>query len=263
MKKLVFLVIIALFFTCCKEEEKVEKPIRIALICDVHYGITWSENSVTRVTKAVNLINKLMPDVVLIAGDNVHYPCHEVGTKEFLSHIKKIDVPVLFAPGNHELEIPVTMEGLECYRSYYGDDFVTMECKKHTIIAANSVLWDNSGAPQEIIDLHDKKLDDALKEAQRKKQPVILLTHIPPWGYYGEKFYRILPEKFEPYFAKNGVSFWLAGHTHQHLQRTYESMNIFTGETLSVNGDELPLGFRLLTIYPDHSFDWDFIPLNK
>jgi len=152
MKKLIFLVIIALFLPVVKEK-KIEKPIRIILICDVHYGITWSENSVSRVTKAVALINEIMPDVVLIAGDNVHYPCHEGLIKEFLSHIKNIKVPVLFTPGNHDIEPPVTLEGLDCYRSFYGEDFNKMECKNYTLIAANSVLWDNSGAPQEVIDL--------------------------------------------------------------------------------------------------------------
>jgi predicted phosphodiesterase len=58
---------------------------------------------------------------------------------------------------------------------------------------------------------------------------------------------------------ENGVVFWLAGHTHKTSQLRYKQITLLNGETTSQNFDGHLPGFRLLTIHPDQSFDWEFI----
>jgi predicted phosphodiesterase len=61
---------------------------------------------------------------------------------------------------------------------------------------------------------------------------------------------------------RNGVFIWLSGHLHKTVNRNCGKIAILNGETTSVNFDRHPYGFRLLTVHPDNSFDWTFVPLD-
>jgi Icc-related predicted phosphoesterase len=241
--------------------------LTVAHLCDPQLGFGGFSADSARFEQEISQVNELSPDVVVIAGDMVNQITNELQVAAVLKLIAKIKPPVILTPGNHDLPDPVTVEGLARYRSVFGADFSTMECKGRLIVSANSQLWRQ--APQEERDQQEQKLRNALQQAKEKGQPVIMLTHVPP-------FLKSVEEKDE-YFnlpsalrrdvlrlcEDSGVLIWLAGHTHKTAQRTSGKITILNGETTSRNFDKHPFGFRLLTLHADSHFDWEFIPLKQ
>ncbi|MDR2027527.1 MAG: metallophosphoesterase, partial [Prevotellaceae bacterium] len=136
------------------------------------------------------------------------------------------------------------------------------ECKGRLIVSVNSQLWRE--APNGETVKQEQKMQNTLKNAKKKNLSVILMTHIPPYDSEPDEkdAYYNLPQKKRMELlalAKDcGVFIWIAGHTHKTKRREYEGIAILNGETTCNNFDGHPFGFRLLTIYPDNRFEWDF-----
>jgi Icc-related predicted phosphoesterase len=242
--------------------------LKLVQMCDpqLGFGEDGFDADVARLEQAIRQINELEPDVVVIAGDIVNDigDAHAVATA--LEQIARIKSPVILTPGNHDLPDPVTPEGLARYRSFFGKDFTTQEYKGRCIVSANSQLWRE--APHEESARHDQCLHEALLKAKKKGQPVIMLTHVPPFVSSADEpdEYFNLPEHKRNELLRlceeAGVTIWLSGHTHNTARRSHRSITLLNGETTSRNFDKHPAGFRLLTIYPDQHFDWEFKPLD-
>jgi 3',5'-cyclic AMP phosphodiesterase CpdA len=236
----------------------------LAQLCDpqLGFGEDGFDADVARLEQAIRQINELTPDAVLIAGDMVNDISDTDAVKTVLEKIAQIQSPVLLTAGNHDLPDPVTAEGLKRYRSFFGEDFRVLECKGRCIISANSQLWRE--APLEESARHDQRLHDALQKAKKKGQPVLLMTHVPPFVTSANEAdeYFNLPETKRNELLRlcedHHVIIWLAGHTHKTAQRRYKDIAILNGETTSRNFDKHPFGFRLLTVYPDNHFEWEF-----
>lgn len=264
------LMLTGLFLSGCVQSDL--SLLRVALLCDPQLGFITEkdgaksyENQVARLKQAVSQINDIAPDMVLIAGDLVDDVNNDAAVATFKNIIGQLKAPVLLTPGNHDLPDPITVEGLQRYRSRYGEDFRVVVCKGRCIISANSQFW--RGSPSDDSIRHERLLLDALAKAKNKKQPIVMLTHIPPYKSSideADEYFNI-PQKIRKDILRlceeNGVILWLAGHTHITARRNYEHLTILNGETTSVNFDDHPCGFRLLTIHPDQHFDWDFVAL--
>ncbi|MDR2973010.1 MAG: Ig-like domain-containing protein [Bacteroidales bacterium] len=226
------------------------KRLRIVHWSDPQLG--WGYVKDETAIRAVQLINEINPDIVMLAGDMIHtYDKID----DFLKIVANVKVPILFTPGNHDLSDSVTTEVLQRYRSFFGDDFITMEIKDFFIISANSsLLLYPDDVPKEEYNQHYARVNEALKYAQSKNMPVITMTHIAPFQQ---------PDILK-LFVENGTFLWISGHWHipyqQSLVFPYGTINILVGESSGWN-DNYPLGVRLLTIYSDKSFDWVSIPL--
>lgn len=72
--------------------------LKIILISDMHIGPTLKKSSVEKI---VRVINSTEHDFVVIAGDMVDGPIDKVFP--YLKPLKKLNKPVFFSPGNHEL----------------------------------------------------------------------------------------------------------------------------------------------------------------
>jgi 3',5'-cyclic AMP phosphodiesterase CpdA len=244
--------------------DRSREKITLAQLCDpqLGFGKDGFDADAARLKQEIERVNELKPDVVVFAGDMVNNVADEKSVKTFLTLIAEIKLPVMLTAGNHDLPDPVTDEGLKRYRNYFGQDFSTRECKGYSIISANSQLW--RAAPQEEQDRHEQLLRDALQSAKKKEQPVVLLTHVPPFvksiDEKDEYFNLPKPKRTEllQLCESSGVLIWLAGHTHRTAKRNHNNIAILNGETTSQNFDKRPFGFRLLTIYPDNKFDWEF-----
>jgi hypothetical protein len=94
-----------------------------------------------------------------------------------------------------------------------------------------------------------------------------MVTHIPPFIESDDEpdAYFNLPGSLRGDLLRqceeSGVFIWLSGHIHRTAQRTCSNITLLNGETTSRNFDKRPFGFRLLTVYPDNSFEWVFIVL--
>jgi 3',5'-cyclic AMP phosphodiesterase CpdA len=253
-------IIAVLLLTACENRS----TLTVAHLCDPQLGFGkdgFAADS-ARFEQEIRQVNELSPDMVIIAGDMVNDIRDEYAVSTIVKLIAKIQPPVVLTPGNHDLPDPVTADGLAYYRAVFGNDFSYTECKGWAIVSANSQLWRD--APEEEKEAHQQKLLQTLQEAKKKKQSVVLLTHVPPFVVSADEKdeYFNLPlsvrKELLDMAADCGVVVWLSGHTHKTSQRTYANFSILNGETTSVNFDNHSAGFRLLTIYPDRHFDWDF-----
>lgn len=233
------------------------RSLRIVQWCDpqLGYQIDYA-TCVAQAKRAVELINMLSPDLLLLCGDMIHDCENEQYVNDFLEIISHVDVPMMLTPGNHDLPNPVTIEGLERYRSLFGDDFQIKELKGYFIISLNSQLYYYpNNVPHEEYNRHVTRVNEALQDAKSKNKPVIVMSHEIPLN---------MPDVHK-YFIENGAFLWLGGHWHIPWRYTYSypfgSIITLVGETTGCNSDNSPLGIRLLTFHPDHSFDWDFVPL--
>lgn len=85
---------------------KIDKPIRIVGISDLHIGYTISAKEVS---KWVKLINNEKPDMVVIAGDIIDNHMRPIFRDSIETVLNKIDAPlgVFACTGNHDLMFSV------------------------------------------------------------------------------------------------------------------------------------------------------------
>ncbi len=251
-----------------KQEEERAQTLTLVHMCDpqLGFGLDGFDADVARFEQAVNQVNALAPDAVVIAGDMVNAMTPEA-IAAFRGTAAKIRSRLILSPGNHDLLEPVTPEGLKLYRDTFGDDFQTREIKDFLIVSANSQMWRE--APPVETELHNWRLGDALVTAHTRGIPVIVVTHVPPFISDVDEpdEYFNLPEKIRrpllDFSAANGAFLWLSGHIHKAAERSYGTIAILNGESTSNNFDGRPYGFRVLTVRPDRSWDWVFHPLEE
>lgn len=84
--------------------EKIDKPIKIALIADIHLGPYKKEAWVEKIIKKIKKEN---PDIVVIAGDNIYNSEYSPQEIEYLNPLKKLanEFPIYAIQGNHEYGI--------------------------------------------------------------------------------------------------------------------------------------------------------------
>jgi len=83
--------------------EKIDKEYKIIIMSDLHIG----SNSVSDMNKAIDLINRQNPDIVLIPGDFVD---EDFVFKEDLSELRTIKAKIYYSYGNHETYLKTDVE---------------------------------------------------------------------------------------------------------------------------------------------------------
>lgn len=249
-----------------------EPVITIAHCCDPQLGFGPIDDpeeayqaDLEKLRKEIVNLNKVKPDLVFFAGDMTNR-VKEI-ERDWPDVLPTIDAPIIVAPGNHDVVEPVTSEKVEAFCKVFKKEYDSTIVKGWKIITINS-QYCRENDKGETVDLYDAQVKwfaRELEDAQEKKLPVIVGSHIPP-------FVKTLDEKDEyfnfpqelrtaylDYLIANNVRFYLAGHTHTTLERAYENMPILNGETTSRNFDQRPYGFRLLKIDADLNYEWNFV----
>lgn len=239
--------------------------LRIAHLTDpqLGFGKGGFDDDLDAFRLEIEHVNALDPDLVVIAGDMVNR-MDSTSIARFLEAAKAIEAPLVYTPGNHDISEPPSPKGLKKYRDAFGPDFSVTDAKGRTLIAFNSLLM--RGGPADEVEAHLSKLRRALAEAKAKGSPVILMCHVPPFDkdIDEDDAYFNLPRAHRrqlfDMMADAGAFVWLCGHTHTTRSRSFAGIAVLNPENTSRNFDGRPRGFRLLTIAPDNSFTWDFIP---
>ena len=252
--------------------------LRIAHLCDPQFGFITSRPSMkgrsaehsaenykadlARCERAIERINALKPDLVLLGGDMTQRP--EDVEKEWPKLVELIKSPWMVTPGNHDMGNRVTRENLERFRAVFGRDREARDVKGWRIIAGNSQFWH----PTELKDEQAAYRDWIGEELERAKAcggKVILASHIPPFAFTQDEkdSYDNHPrkgrlEKLESY-AASGARFYLSAHQHRLVVRGYKSLVILGAEATCDNFDRRPPGFRLFEVREDFSYFWNFV----
>jgi len=264
MKKL-FAFLLFLIFTTMTALSTDNGVLRIAHLCDPQIGFP-RENlylDLDEFKAEIENVNRLNPDLVVIAGDMVNVP-DSLHYSLFFDAVSALKAPLVYTPGNHDIYDPVTYSGLKRYRNLFGDDLRVIRIKGRTLISFNTQLFRTS--PADEFASHRARLQAAVGQAVDAGGGLIIVSHIPPFVAgidESEEYFNISLAYRRPlldFFAANGAFLWLCGHTHKTHRNDYGPVTILNGETTSQNFDKRPKGFRLLTIAPDNTFTWEFIP---
>ena len=249
-----------------------DKPVlTIAHCCDPQLGFGKSPDKadayqvdLARLRKEIELVNRVKPDLVFFAGDMANN-CKRLAD-DWPELLKTIDAPCLVAPGNHDIPDPVVSSGVQRFRAVFGDDFATTTCNGWKIVAFNS-QYCRPTDEKELYEEHVARFRKELEDAKASGTPLIVGSHVPPFvkeldekdEYFN--FPTNIRREFLDYCVDSGVKFYLAGHTHTTLERSYRDVPILNGETTSQNFDGRPFGFRILRIDAARNYAWDFTPV--
>lgn len=217
-----------------------------------------------RAKKEIELINSLKPDLAVFQGDMAH----KIGSfdQEWPALLKTLKCPVVVTPGNHDMANSLVGDNADRFRKVFGHEYWSFDLKGWRFIAGNSQYWFPT-KEQDRQRKYERWVRQELDRAAAERCKTILATHVPPFvkdvneknAYYNHpRKGRV--ERLERYL-KAGARFYLAGHTHRMHQNVYKGLTILNPETTCRNFDSRPFGFRLLTIRPDATFDWKFVPV--
>jgi 3',5'-cyclic AMP phosphodiesterase CpdA len=217
-----------------------------------------------RLERALARVNELKPDLVVFGGDMTQNPADLV--KEWPSLLKRLQVPFVVTPGNHDMGNRLTFENLERFRKVFGRDRAAVDVKGWRVIAGNSQFWHKTEAKDEQAE-YEAWVKAELEEAKSRNGRVILATHIPPFAFASDEknSYDNYPlagraARLEAY-AASGARFFLTAHLHRLSVRGYKDLTMLGVEALCANFDARPPGFRLLEVADDFSYSWNFIAI--
>lgn len=237
--------------------------VSIVQISDTHLGDHHAPHAAENLQHAVKMINDLHPDAVILSGDIGENP---QAWDEARSILKKLQAPLYYAPGNHD----VHSHDVDRYRSVFGKDYYEFQVKfVHFIVIDSQLLgnYDVYGAkspaplPPETEDESERMLswlNGLWEQSSTSKQVMIGVQHIPI--FHDEKFpdpkpYWVISE---PYRLKEmkalrqlGIKDMLVGHWHNGrvFERDGITWHVAPSTAWLPWGGEL--GFAVHTISPD------------
>jgi 3',5'-cyclic AMP phosphodiesterase CpdA len=234
-------------------------------LCDPQLGMGGYEHDLASFRQAVERINQLEPDFVLICGDLVHDRT-EQAFADFKAIRADLAVPSYCVPGNHDVGGEPTLETLQHYRRIIGDDIYSFEHKGVTFVCVNTQLWKTPVDGE--TDRQDAWLEETLSRASERKSPVVIAGHHPlflkqpdePGEYMNlpvESRMRLLR-----LYEDREVAAVLGGHTHRLIIHDFKGIQLVNGETTSKNFDGRPLGFRLWHVDRTGLLQHEFITLD-
>ena len=183
-------------------------------------------------TKAVQKINNLMPDVVVFTGDQVHLPNDAEQWENFLKIASQINesIKVFYLPGNHDVLIGGNVVNYSPFTNALGEDRFVYEDKGVMLLGINSSLimaGDESEAQQK----------EWMAEQLSKGDPddvKLVFGHHPFFveNIDEEDTYHQLPKakrmEYFDIFTANGVDALYAGHLHESASGEYQGIKVRT-----------------------------------
>jgi len=120
------------------------EELAIAQCCDPQLGFKTRkipgrqdyQGDLARLRLMVDKINGIKPDLVVWCGDMVQSAAWD--QTDMRDQLKRLEVPYLIAPGNHDIPEPMTQRGLDVYNKSYGEDFSFVDVKGWKILALDS-----------------------------------------------------------------------------------------------------------------------------
>lgn len=166
-------------------EKKLEKPVRIVMLSDLHLGY---HNGKAELQRWIGIINRENPDLVLIAGDIIDRHVRPLLVEHMAEDFHSVNAPIVACLGNHEYYSDLG----ESLRFYRDAGITLLRDSSVTLCGINIIGRDDRTNPA-------RKRLTALMEGVDRSHYTILLDHQP---------YQLEEAEHE------GVDFQLSGHTH-------------------------------------------------
>ena len=260
MKK--FLLLLALFavISCCP------KTVTIIQIADSQLGfdaaVKGQEPGATYVNdlsfelgflnKAVQEVNRVMPDVVVFTGDQINLPLDPEQRAAFCEAVAGIDksVKVIFLPGNHDVIVGENSVDSTPFTSLFGEDRFVHRIDGVTLMGLNSNLIKyNDPSEEEQI----QWIGDELSKTDPEEVKIVFAHH--PFFIEdideADSYFPIQQSKRRTYFdlfAEHGVDAVYAGHCHESSLGEYNGIPMKTTTSAAYQLGESKASIRVITV---------------
>jgi Icc protein len=212
-----------------------EKPVAtVALLSDPHATGKTNDVYAQHFEKAIAQVNKADVDVVLITGDLSNGSQPEQ-FREFRDRTKKLNAPVYFVPGNHDVGHKmnsgkptgfITADKLNAYEKLMGSSFFAKEAHGVHLIGLDSSLFE-SGLPRE----QEQWKFIETEMAKTENAPKIVFMHYPLFAKdaseKGGVYWNVEPkprQRLLKLFEQAKVKGVLTGHLHKPMTNHYDGM---------------------------------------
>jgi 3',5'-cyclic AMP phosphodiesterase CpdA len=253
-----FLLSLITGMTCAQKNDNI-KPYFFIQITDPQFGFFEANNGFSKETelyeKAVNAINRLKPDFVVITGDLVNNKDDKSQKAEFKRITATINrkIPVYYSPGNHDIGLPPSPQDIDSFISDYGYDKFSFQHKKSIFIGLNSCI-----IKANIPILEQIQFDWLTKELIKagSAQHIILFCHIPFFinSYEEPEIYSNISvetrNKYFSLFKEYKVEAIFAGHLHNNSTTKYGNILLVTTSALGKPLADALSGIRIVKVYP-------------
>ena len=237
---------------------------RIALLSDPHVNRATNGTDATfraHFEKTIADVNAQKVDLAVITGDLTQGGKHEE-LKDFKAMIKKLNCPVFYVPGNHDVghkfnsgakNGTVTIDRVAAFEKELGPSFYAKDKAGVRLIGVDSSLF-GSGFDRE------KQMWQFLEKelSKRSRKPTVLFMHYPlfvknvdePGGVY----WNVEPEPRKRLLAlleQGGVKTVLTGHLHKDLVNHHNGILFISTRPISfgIPRDKQPEGWTLVTLH--------------
>lgn len=252
-----------------KEEDRPAEKLTAVFLADTQIGYYDSNNSYTQDSLnfelAVNKINQICPDFVVVNGDMINTSSSAKQLACFWSVMKKVnsDIPVWYVPGNHDIGSGSKDAKIESYINEFGYDRFTFTKGQNTFIGINSCIIKDERA--ELAEEQLRWLKRALRESMKKQHKTYIICHHPFFiKSYGEKVTysnqsQEIRDQYWSIFKEFGVTAVFAGHVHNDAVSTYNGIGMITvGPVTKALGDGTS-GFAVCD-FEHEGYKYEYIP---
>ncbi len=134
-----YLIVLLLVFSISCTDSK-RQTFSFVQLCDTQLGMGGYEHDVKSFNLAVDQINALKPDFVVICGDLVHHAVDST-YDDFLRIKEEFIMPCYVLPGNHDVGNIPNDTTLKFYRETVGEDYYEFIHQGYAFIVTNTQLW--------------------------------------------------------------------------------------------------------------------------
>lgn len=237
-----------------------EGPYFFIQLSDTQFGMFENNKGFQKETelyeRAVEQINRLKPDFVVVTGDLINKPDSAEQLEEFKRITAKIDrgIPVYLTPGNHDVKNEPDKASVKHYLKNYQYQWFSITHKGSCFIGLNSSLIKTNFSKYERRQF--KFVEKQLKKNSNAQHKVIF-GHYPFFNSnFDEKegYSNIGLEnrtKYLDLFVKNKVDAIFTGHLHDNNEVEYSGMQLITTSAVGKPLGDAPSGFRVVKVFPE------------
>ena len=212
------------------------------------------EKEIALYSKAVEEINRIKPEFVVITGDLVNDKSRQEQWDEFirLTSLIRKDIPIYITPGNHDIGNNPSDESIRNFTLKFGFDRFSFLHGKCLFIGLNSPIIKAQDIEREQEQF--EWLKSKLEKAKNVKH-IVVFSHHPFFiakPDEPETYSNIGPEtrsKYLALFKQYDVKLIFSGHYHNNAYGTYEGIEMVTTSAVGRPLGEASSGLRVVEVY--------------
>jgi serine/threonine-protein phosphatase CPPED1 len=257
---ILFLFLILAACTANSQKANDPPPFFFIQVTDPQFGMFESNKGFDKETelynKAVDAINMLNPDFVVITGDLVNNKDDKSQIGEFKRITAKINsrIPVYYSPGNHDTGMPPEQKDIDSFISTYGPDRFSFIHKKCLFIGLNSCIIKANTPVLEQLQFEWLK-NELLKN--KYADHTIIFSHYPFFINTADEpeNYSNIPadtrNRYLKLFEENKVDAVFVGHLHSNVSAKYDNIDMIISGAVGKSLSKDPSGIRVVKVYTD------------